>query len=260
METMSASSKYSKEKLEEIPEVKTYEDAANVLRFVHDFESIDDPISMKEQIKEKLVWEAMSAKMKYTVAKEGLTGSRNPGIMKSITPNFYDFVANETTLGRHPDLTSYTKKRDEELDFDEEDLEEGEDDYFKTHPEVPYVESLSGTTCSLIGILLAYLENHKNDQKEDLNNNINSIIKIYIAFYINEGFHSLGEIRAICDQEFVKNKFEEYGVKIDLNYSDNEQKEILDQALPYTKTTCHKKAMHEELVGKSLETSRKPFK
>ncbi|MCS5711010.1 hypothetical protein [Candidatus Berkiella aquae] len=247
LDTMKASSKYTKENLEKLPKARNYEEAMNILRYIHSFEATNSTQSMKEEIKDKLTSQAMYSKMVYTAQKSEPAESRNRGIMKSTTPNFYDFLYKKNKKMRHPDATYYNAKGQEDFMDMEESEGENEVDYFKNHSEIPFVESLSGTTCSLVGILLLYLDEHKNEPTELLNEDINNIIKLFMAYLIEPGFHSLGEVTAILEADFVKEQLNRYGVKIDLSFSEKDKMEMLEPAILYTKTSCIKKTMHHEL-------------
>ncbi|KGP64112.1 hypothetical protein EP47_08185 [Legionella norrlandica] len=117
--------------------------------------------------------------------------SQNPGIVKSISP----MPVNELLP------TAMSNKVADIFEIDPSIVR----GYSKTNTQVPYVNSVSGTTFVLVAVLTHYIEKYKNDS--NLENDTNHIIQAFLSFTCKCGYHSLAEMQDVLNDPAVKEIF-----------------------------------------------------
>lgn len=165
------------------------------------------------------------------------TSSRNKGIMVSSQPNFYDRISETDLKNSVPDRFT---------------IDNNNPGYSSAHPETPMVGSISGTTFTLVALLERYMIKNKADP--NLQTDVNNIVKQFIQFYINNGYHSYTEMTDVLKEPHIQQLFKTYNVALELNLSNSALQVSFNQAREYTLRTCLKKAMQEELVASIHKT------
>ncbi len=161
-------------------------------------------------------------------------GSANSGIMKSITPNFYDLIVEERD--RKPNRV-----------VDRFKVDTAKQGFSTQHGAVPFVNSISGTTYTLVALLNAYMTENRSDP--NLQQDVNNIIKTFMAFYIKNGFHSYGEMVEVLKEPAIQKVFADNNVSVDLKFPDAVMNKSYKITEDYTKTTCLKKGMMQEIAN-----------
>ena len=164
---------------------------------------------------------------------KGATGihSRNIGIMKSTTPNFYDQLSDKDLKDRVVDKFKVDRSKDS--------------GFSGINEEIPFVNSVSGTTFTLSVLLNEMITRNKNSPTLEVD--VNNIIQSFMAVYVKNGYHSLGEMQKVLNEEHIKKIFTENAIVLDLRFPDEVMTNTFKDAQSYSMTTCIKKAMMEEL-------------
>ncbi len=168
---------------------------------------------------------------KSTASKDKKVASRNVGIMKAITPNFYDLITDRDMQSRIADRFKVDASKDR--------------GFSATNASVPFINSISGTTFTLSALLTEYMREHKGDP--ELQTDVNNIVKTFMAVYIKQGFHSLGEMTLVLNHPNIQKLFTDNKVQLDLGFPPAVLDEVYSEADRYTKVTCNKKAMQDQL-------------
>lgn len=120
-----------------------------------------------------------------------------------------------------------------------------------------YVGSISGHTCNMVGMIVKYMKNNKEDP--DLGSDINLFFVQIIGVYAKRGFHAMLEIIDVLHDSYVEHIFKPYGVKLDLYayFKNNPEsagflKHAVNDATLYTQVLIHKKQLKEGLESHSL--------
>lgn len=160
----------------------------------------------------------------------GTALSRNDGIMKSTTPNFYDETSDQDITNRVVD-----KFR----------VDEEKKGFSQTNAEIPFVNSVSGTTFTLAVLLNETIKNNTNSPT--LEADVNNIVQAFMTIYVNMGFHSLGEMQRVLNEDHIQKIFLDNNISLDLSFPDQSVNASFKEAQQYTMTTCLKKATMEQL-------------
>ncbi len=158
------------------------------------------------------------------------TFSRNVGIMKSITPNFTDLRSEVDIVNRVVDGSRV------------EDVQGG---FSSTHAEIPFVNSISGTTFSLVKLLGEYID--ANQENPELEKHVNNIVQTFIAVYIEKGFHGIGEMEHVLKEPHIQEIFNKSKINLDVSFPTAVLKKTFEEAQAFTLTNCLKKAMQSQL-------------
>ncbi|KTD55567.1 substrate of the Dot/Icm secretion system [Legionella santicrucis] len=180
-------------------QVKSLDEAEDVIKLVRDFGEKTHEINT-------LMGELRSMKTSISNSKdrgpkrklsEGLI-SQNPGIVKSISPMPVDELLTTAMCNKVADVF--------EID---PSVVRG---YSKTNTQVPYVNSVSGTTFVLVAVLTNYIEKYKNDP--NLENDTNHIIQAFFSFTCKCGYHSLAEMQDVLNDPAVREIFANNNITI----------------------------------------------
>ncbi len=161
--------------------------------------------------------------------------SRNPGIMTANQPEYRDQLLDENKIGKPVDTHSIGLTKDNKPGFSAE------------NKNVPFVNSLSGTTYGLVALLSEYMEQNKKDPK--LEEDVNNIIKYNVTFRIKNGFHSYQEMHAVLNDKVVKEIFQKHGVKVKDIFEDRTILNAMENAHEYSQAMIKRRAINIELVG-----------
>jgi hypothetical protein len=168
---------------------------------------------------------------KSTDPKDKRVASRNLGIMKAITPNFYDLITERDTQSRIADRFKVDSSKAK--------------GFSATNESVPFINSISGTTFTLSALLTEYMKAHKGEP--ELQTDVNNIIQTFMAVYVTQGFHSLGEMTLVLNHPNIQKIFAENNVKLNLGFPPAVLNLAYQEAELYTKVTCNKRAMQDQL-------------
>lgn len=168
--------------------------------------------------------------------------SRNPGIMKSTTKNYYNLICEKDIHGKVVDKFRAS----------------GDASGFSSkHKTIPFVNSISGTTFTFVNILDFCIQFHSQLSLCDLRDMVNNNIQSFIALYLNQGFHSIGEIHKVLNEPHVQQMFASHNIILDLNIPDKPLDEAFHEAQEYALTTCIKRAAEEEMITKRIKPKAK---
>ena len=168
---------------------------------------------------------------KSTKPIDKAVASRNLGIMKAVTPNFYDLITNVDMKGKVADRFRVDTTKAE--------------GFSATNANVPFINSISGTTFTLAAILAEYMKQNKADP--NLQTDVNNMVRMFMAVYVKQGFHSLGEMTLVLNHPNIKKLFDDNNVKLDLGFPPNVLNQVYEEAKLYTKVTCVRKVMQDQL-------------
>jgi hypothetical protein len=169
--------------------------------------------------------------------------SRNPGIMKSTSPNFADLVASSDIKNKVVDRFKVDSFKAE--------------GYSKQHKEVPFVNSISGTAFTLSALLSEHINANKGDP--NLQKDVNNIAMSFISVYIKKGYHSLGEMMDVLQEPHIVKMFEANGVKLDFKFPDAVMEKTYQEAQAYTNATCQKKASQDQIIQGKVALAHVPM-
>lgn len=155
--------------------------------------------------------------------------SRNLGILRSLSPNFYDELSELEMRNRTVDINTAIN-------------EPGT--YENKKSRSAFVASMSGHAFYVITILEVYMRSNQKDP--DLQKDINNIINAYIYSYIAQGFHSLPEMLDAFNEQHVKDLFAAYNVVLDFSLPDTMLQSAFLDAQEYTKRICFKQCANNE--------------
>lgn len=144
--------------------------------------------------------------------------SVNPGIIKSSSPMPNDERLTNVQKNKITDIFNIDPKKIE--------------GFSSIYPNVPFVNSISGSTFAFVGILKQYMEKHKDDPK--LEADINRLLKVRIPFTLQQGFHSLSEMTSVLKDPAVQQIFDEYGVKIKFHINNADLVQWMDATADYS--------------------------
>jgi hypothetical protein len=195
--------------------------AEEAKRFILSFLMLNDNVELG------LKAESTLYKTKDRSRKElGTALSSNPGIMRASAPNFQDNLI--------------PTKAVERIDIDETVA----DGYSQSHSTTPFLASLSGTTYSLVVVLKDYIEHHESD--DHLDQKINGIVNLWIASYIQKGYHSYREIVDVLTEPIIQEIFDDAKVKLNFGVL-LATDEIFQQTQDYAIACAMKRLINDEL-------------
>jgi thiamine kinase-like enzyme len=157
--------------------------------------------------------------------------STNMGIMRSMSPCPLDQRGSVTT-NRHPDIFTI-----------DSDIEQG---FSSSRPDIPYVNSVSGTVFAFLSVLKALLHKHQNESQTQLQSDVNHLLKAFITYSCFNGYHSLAEMIEVIKEPEINKLLLEYGLHFNLNFSQAVLQQSFNLAIEYAiQTNLHNEVMHE---------------
>lgn len=164
--------------------------------------------------------------------------SRNIGVMKSFSPNFYDEISPGSLKNPIVDLTT---------------VKQNSTGYSNTNQRVAFVGSISGHIYFIVAMLEKYINTHRTDA--NLNKDINNFIKAFMFTYMNRGYHNLLEMVHVFSDPQLQEIFKKNHIEIDLSFSDQDNllKHALSDTQEYAKILSLKSTLHTELLTKHYE-------
>lgn len=160
-----------------------------------------------------------------------IVSSRNSGLLKSNSPNFYDELSNDALNNRVVDVNTHSGHGSK---------------YSLLNERSAFASSLSGHTYFTAAILEKYIQENKDDP--ELNEDINAFINAYIATYISRGYHSYLEIVHVLEENNVFDVFSKNGLNLKLNFSDDVVEMAFNDAAEYSLMLAKKQAVNSELL------------
>lgn len=161
-----------------------------------------------------------------------MVASRNKGLLKSTSPNYYDELTDVNQRSRVVDVNTHSGDASK---------------YSLTNARSAFAGSLSGHTYFMVAVLEKYM---KENPDEHLNADINNFIKAFIANYISRGYHSYLEIVHVLQEDNIQQVFRAQGVTLDLTFADKVLENTFDDASDYAMMLCKRRAVQEELIDK----------
>lgn len=186
--------------LKDVPVVKSKEDVAVAIGCIREFGEFPQFSDITHELRDAAtsLSQAKDRGAKRIFAKGDEPLSQNPGLMKANDPMPADRLLNKVAKGKITDqFTIDTTKVD---------------GYSATHTQVPYVNSVSGTTYALVAILSQYMSEHKSDP--DLNKDVNNIVQSFLSFTCKGGYHSISEMTDVLLSKESQEVFNKYNVKL----------------------------------------------
>jgi len=182
----------------------------------------------------QIILEGVKPEKKGEVEPIDPVASGNPSVMRAYSPAFYDDKS-PLRLYAKTDVTTYNPKNPK--DRSRYSL---------------YVHGRSGHIRDLMGTLMCYIEQNRNDP--DLSKDINYFIIASIAFYIKRGYHSFGELAYIFQYpvvEYVMNQrtHEFNPIKINFNFPPPVLKAAFADAQEYMKAIGLPNALRTEFMN-----------
>lgn len=165
--------------------------------------------------------------------------SQNRGIMTANQVSYRDQLLDKIKIGKPVDTHSISLTKDHRSGFSAE------------NKNVPFVNSLSGTTYGLVALLSEYMEQNKNDPK--LQEDVNNIIKYNVSFRIKNGFHSYEEMHAVLNDKGVKEIFQKYGVKVSNIFEAGPVLDTIENAYEYSQALVKKRAINKEVLKLNVQ-------
>lgn len=109
--------------------------------------------------------------------------------------------------------------------------------YSNLHTTVPFVNSISGTTYTLVYYLMAYTEEYKNKiPHSELENDISNIVNCFMAHSVKNGYHSMMEIHAVLTDVAVESFFKKHDIVLQF-FSNSSANKAIKAATYYSITT-----------------------
>lgn len=168
--------------------------------------------------------------------------SRNPGVMTANQPSYRDQLLDEAKIGKPVDTHYIGLTKNKKPGFSAE------------NKNVPFVNSLSGTTYGLVALLSEYMEQHKGDPK--LEEDVNNIIKYNVSFRMKNGFHSYQEMHSVFNDKVVEKIFQKYEVKINDIFETKPVLNAMENAYEYSQDIIKKRAINAELAKLNFKDFR----
>lgn len=173
-------------------------------------------------------------------ADETIFYSRNPAVLTSVSPNFYDEISDSDLTDHISDLHRIS----------------GRDDGFSlSNRRYPFVGSVSGHIYTYIAIFELYMAEKPDDIH--LQRDINNAIQLLIWLFIKHGWHSYGELTSVFTQYEINARFNANNVSLDFSMPNNILENAFNMTQQYAKVNCLKRRMHLDLIH---QTFLSPFK
>lgn len=165
--------------------------------------------------------------------------SNNPGVMTANQATYRDQLLDKTKIGKPVDTHSIGLTKDNRAGFSAESKN------------VPFVNSLSGTTFGLVALLSEYMDQNKDDPK--LEENVNNIIKYNVSFRVKNGFHSYEEMHAVLNDKGVKEIFQKHGVQVKDIFETQPTLDAMENAHEYSQAMIKKRSLNSEISKLNLK-------
>lgn len=171
--------------------------------------------------------------------------SRNTGVMRSFQPNFQDEITAEAMRNRVVDIVQSEH-------VDKPALKGGT--YGGQNERSAYAGDISGHTAHAASMLYHYALAHKDDsddQKAQVQNDVNSFLTSFVGTYIAQGYHSYLECMHVLESEQMGRLFESAGVELNISLPDEVVAGAFKDTQEYTKGITLQKAMRQDLADRA---------
>lgn len=167
--------------------------------------------------------------------------SLNPGIVKASSPMPFNERLEEQEL--HEQSTKTARNKVTDLYNIDPTVERG---FSKNNKIVPYVNSVSGTTFTMVAVLNKYAKSRRCDPTyaQDINN----IVKAFLAFTCMQGYHSLAEMAVVLQDRKVQEFFAEEKIELEL-FPLQPVEEAFNEATEYAINIYLKNILNEEVMA-----------
>lgn len=126
--------------------------------------------------------------------------------------------------------------------------EKKENGYSQSRRDVPFVNSISGTTYAFVTVLERYIQEHKTQlSKKSLQLEVNNLIKAFISFSCKNGYHSLAEMMDVLKDPAVTKLMNSYGLILNLDYSRETMDYAYTKSIDYTIKLCFQRILNKEI-------------
>lgn len=197
-------------------DVKSLEDARKTIAAVRGLvESTERLLGFEKMLRHHT--DSLSRKKDRGKFKDpkGVLHSMHPGIMKSTQPLFRDELTSPN-VNRVVDICSMDKEHP---------------GYSHEHKTVPFVNSISGTAYAIAILINQYIQENLEDK--NLNDDINHIIRTFLAFTCLQGYHSLAEMIDVFHSKEVREILSP--IELNTNYYAPDLVYLFNQAAEYSK-------------------------
>lgn len=154
--------------------------------------------------------------------------SRNPGVMVSTQPNFYDEITKNNLRNKTTDIS----------------IPEMNTEYQILRANSPYVGTLSGHTFHYLVFLEEYIHHNKSSPtlEKDINNFLLSLVMGMVAY----GFHSIYEVIDVFALPEVQNRFKQLGISLLIDLDDDIVEQAMVDTQEYVKMIGFKRGLNLE--------------
>lgn len=210
------------------------------LSAINELGEIED--TSKAKLRDKIrnsvaLWKTRSRTLKSGFVRKieeakGETGesvhSRNPGVMVSNQPNFYDEVTKNNLRNKTADIS----------------IPEKNTEYQILRANSPYVGTLSGHVFHYLVFLEEYINHNKSSPtlEKDINNFVLALVMGMVAY----GFHSLYEVIDVFALPEVQSRFKQLGITLTIELSDDIVGPAMIDTQEYVKLICLKRGINLE--------------
>lgn len=163
-------------------------------------------------------------KYKSSVGQQPVTLSSAPGILKARDPLPVEWTTSEVG-------------KDKPVDIREIDLSV-RDGFSATKSNIPFTNSISGTTYEFCAVMIDFLKEQKKAGKDinTLQQNAQILTEAFLSFTCERGYHSLGEMIPVLRSKNVLAEFNELGIKPpELTINDHYKAKNMFQVADYAK-------------------------
>lgn len=103
-----------------------------------------------------------------------------------------------------------------------------------TREHIPFVNSISGTAYSMVAALRLYVDQHPDMPRYELSRRLDSIVHAFIGFTCMNGYHSIGEMVEVLNEDVVKDLFASANVRLSGRFYSDNLGEVLKSAAFYS--------------------------
>ncbi len=127
--------------------------------------------------------------------------------------------------------------------------------YSASRPEVPFVNSISGTAFTLAAVLKAHIEANSDDP--NLEHDVNNITKAFVGFTCKEGYHSLAEMVDALNSPSVQKLFEDKNIKLNTSFlTESALTAVVSDGAKYSKDVNLQRGVNTEVTAAAGKTKR----
>jgi hypothetical protein len=182
--------------------------------------------------------------------------SSNPGILKATHPVPLDDLVEEEQ-NKVVDMFTVAfsvvlaKRWVEPLHFSPVS---GGGSYAQARPTVPFVNSISGTMRDIVVLISKFIEARIDSfSKQTLQSVADDILKVYLAFAVKSGFHSMGELLDILREPQVRDLSAQHGIVYRVELDTELIKNVVVKSADYVDVMVRRKMLLTEIESREQQ-------